>query len=168
MCNFGFANKFSLGSGTNPKISCRRQILQVPGAKPTASGSVLFEPTSALKSTRIIPSIAASLSPKPSSTIVTIAFAPPNILELKELWREIPSDDVDPTNPPTWWKTLDLFGLTPQLRMELKHLARLLTCPHSKSTTSLSFLTEEGTAQLAITFSRFSNIWLPSVGSDGS
>ena len=167
MCNFGFANKFSLGSGTNPRVSCRRQILQVPGTKLTASGSVLFEPTSALESTRIIPSIAASLSPKPSSTIASIPFASPNILELKELWQEIPSDGVDPTSSPTWWKTLDLFGLTSQFRIELEHLARLLACPHSK-TTSLLFLTEEGTAQMAITFFRFSNIWLPSVGSDGS
>ena len=65
------------------------------------------------------------------------------------------SDDADLTSSPTWWKTLDLFGFISQFRMELEHLARLLAFPHSKQTMNLSFLAEEGTAQMAITFFRF-------------
>ena len=49
-----------------------------------------------------------------------------------------------------WWKTLDSFGLSSQFRMELDHLARLPASPHSKTTGTLSFLAEEGIAQMAI------------------
>lgn len=118
--------------------------------KLTASGSVFFEPTSVLKSIRIIPSIAASLSSKPNSTIAPIAFASPNILELKELWRETQSDNLDLTSSPAWWKTLDSFSLNSQFRTELDHLARLPASPHLETTGTLSFLTEEGIAQMAI------------------
>jgi pseudouridine-5'-phosphate glycosidase/pseudouridine kinase len=57
---------------------------------------------------------------------------------------------VNLTNSPTWWKTLDSFGLTSQFRMELDHLARLPASAHSSTTGALSFLTEEGIAQMAI------------------
>jgi len=113
-------------------------------------GAVFFEPTSVLKSIRIIPSIVASLSAEPNSTNAPITFASPNILELRELWRETQSDNVDLTSFPTWWKTIDSFSLNSQFRMELDNLAKLPASPHSKSTGTLSFLTEEGIAQMAI------------------
>ena len=118
--------------------------------KLTVSGAVFFEPTSILKSIRIIPSIVASLSSKPNSTSAPVTFASPNILELRELWGETQSDNVELTSSPTWWKTLDSFNLNSQFRMELDHLARLPASPHSKSTGTLSFLTEDGIAQMAI------------------
>ena len=67
-------------------------------AKLTISGTFFFEPTSVLKSTRIIQSIAASLSSMPDSTNALIAFASPDVLELQELWCEIQSDN--PTDSP--------------------------------------------------------------------
>lgn len=112
-------------------------------------GTVFFEPTSILKSTRIIPSTSAFLLSNPNSTSAPIAFASPNVLELKELWRETQSDSTDLTNSPTWWKTLDSFGLSSHFRMELDQLARLPASAQSGGTT-LSFLTEEGIAQMAI------------------
>lgn len=58
---------------------------------------------------------------------------------------------MDLAGLPTWWKTLDSFGLSSKFRMELDHLARLSASPHSGRTTgTLSFLTEEGIAQMAI------------------
>jgi len=109
--------------------------------------AVFFEPTSVLKSTRIIPSISSN----PNPTNAQIAFASPNIIELQELWRETQSDKTDLTSLPMWWKTLESFGLGAQFRMELDHLARSPASPHSRKTTgTLSFLTEEGIAQMAI------------------
>jgi pseudouridine-5'-phosphate glycosidase/pseudouridine kinase len=120
-------------------------------AKLIVSGVVFFEPTSILKSMRIIPSISEALSSNPNSPSAPIAFASPNILELRELWREVQSDSVDLTSSPTWWKTIDSFSLSSRFRMELDNLAKLPASPHSgKTTGTLSFLTEEGIAQMAI------------------
>ena len=47
-------------------------------------------------------------------------------------------------------KTLGSFSSIPQFRMELDRLARLPASPHSSTTGTPSFLTEEGIAQIAI------------------
>ena len=49
-----------------------------------------------------------------------------------------------------WWKALDTFGLGSRSRMELDHLAKIPTFPHSKTTEALYFLTDKGMAQMAI------------------
>ena len=60
-------------------------------------------------------------------------------------------DDVfDLTSHPSWWQTIDNFGISHQFRMELEHLARRSVFDEDTSKGTLSFLLEDGIAQMAI------------------
>jgi len=52
-------------------------------------------------------------------------------------------------------RKLGSFSPTSQFRMELDNLARFPASPHSSTTGTLSFLTEEGIAQMAINLLSF-------------
>ena len=52
--------------------------------------------------------------------------------------------------PLMWWKTLDTFDLGSRFRIGLDRLAKMPTSPHSTTTEALSFLTDQGIAQMAM------------------
>jgi pseudouridylate synthase / pseudouridine kinase len=102
-----------------------------------------------IKSTKILPAIASALKFS-SSYQSPITFASPNLAELANIYEQAGGDNYALTSHPSWWETLDAFGLSSTWRMDLDRLARL---PASESDTSkgkLDFLVERGVAQMAI------------------
>ncbi|KAA1471543.1 indigoidine synthase A-like protein [Dentipellis sp. KUC8613] len=113
-----------------------------------------YEPTSVIKSTTILPAISAALDASPSSSSQSpITFASPNLLELVELYASA-RDVHELTSHARWWSTIDTFAIGAEFRMALEQLARLSALANPPSTgedkRTLSFLTEQGIAQMAI------------------
>ncbi|KAF9568441.1 indigoidine synthase A-like protein [Agrocybe pediades] len=106
---------------------------------------ILFEPTSAIKSTAILPAITTVFGDKDSD--VPVAYCTPNLLELTQLYEAVQSDLA---SHPSCWDTIDQFNLGSAFRIELEQLARQSSTDHPQSTKNLAFLIEEGIAQQAI------------------
>jgi pseudouridine-5'-phosphate glycosidase/pseudouridine kinase len=79
-----------------------------------------------------------------------IAFASPNLLELVQMYQAARSDDLDLTAHPSWWSTIEGFSLGSGFRMNLEQLARRNVLDHDSSAGTLSFLVDEGVAQMAV------------------
>ncbi|KAI0274834.1 indigoidine synthase A-like protein [Gloeopeniophorella convolvens] len=107
-----------------------------------------FEPTSVIKSISILPAIAAALQSTPGRTPIT--FASPNLLELAELYRSSRMDPWELTGYDHWWKTVDDFSIGTDFRLSLEQLARRSASDDESDKRKLSFLVEQGTAQMAI------------------
>ncbi|PSS37686.1 hypothetical protein PHLCEN_2v510 [Hermanssonia centrifuga] len=112
---------------------------------------VFFEPTSIVKSTRILSAIATSLKQStqvgPGSPVM---FASPNVLELTEMHMEARSEPLELTTHPTWWDAIDNMALGTPFRMNLEQLARQAACDHSPAKGTLAYLLDKGVAQMAV------------------
>lgn len=107
------------------------------------------EPTSIVKSTSILPAVAASLGIS-GSTRSPIAYATPNLLELAEMYRAAHAEPLNLTLHDVWWRVIDDFAISQQFRMELERLARLNASNEDSSKGTLSFLIDDGIAQMAV------------------
>lgn len=105
------------------------------------------EPTSVTKSTRILPGIAAAMR-KTSDDIAPVAFASPNLLELAHMYNAATSLEL--TAHEKWWHDIDTMSLGSHFRLQLEQLARRDACEHSSSKGTLSFLLDNGVAQMAV------------------
>ena len=105
------------------------------------------EPTSITKSAVIIPAVSACLSAADASRS-PVTFAAPNVLELAQIYRAAQSADL--TAHDHWWKVVDNMALGSQFRMDLEQLARRTVSDEDDSKGTLSFLADEGVAQMAI------------------
>ena len=103
------------------------------------------EPTSVAKSTRILPSIAAS-----NTGHAPIAFASPNLLELRHMYHTAGESPLELTQSTSWWTAVDNFNLGSEFRMDLERLSRRDASDSDSSKGTLSFLLDQGIAQMAI------------------
>ncbi|KAG5638658.1 hypothetical protein H0H81_011210 [Sphagnurus paluster] len=110
-------------------------------------GPNVAEPTSVIKSTRIIPAVAASLNVT-TTKLAPISFCSPNSLELAQLFHS--AEALDLTSHPAWWRVMDSLSLGSAFRSDLEQLARRKVCDADSSKGTLSFLIEEGVAQMAV------------------
>ncbi|KAF5384895.1 hypothetical protein D9615_001481 [Tricholomella constricta] len=104
------------------------------------------EPTSVVKSTAILPAIAASLDIRPSQA--PIAFSSPNMLELAQLFSS--AETLNLTSHPAWWHVIDNLALGSAFRADLEQLARKNVSDGDPSKGNLSFLLEQGVVQMAV------------------
>lgn len=72
------------------------------------------------------------------------------MLELQELWREAQDGNLQLTSHNSWWKVIDSFSIGSGFRTELDLLARAKASPEDPSKGVLSFLVNQGVAQMAI------------------
>ncbi|KAF8140305.1 indigoidine synthase A-like protein [Boletus edulis] len=79
-----------------------------------------LEPTSVVKSLRILPAITANL---PRSTRSVISFVSPNLIELAQMYQHA-RNTSDLMSDECWWNAIDSFGLGSQFRADLAQLAR--------------------------------------------
>lgn len=107
------------------------------------------EPTSVIKSTTILPAVAASLD-KMGLSRSPIAFASPNLLELAQMYQASRSDPSDLTAHQSWWSVIDKFSLDSAFRMDLEQLARRNVSDDDSLKGTLSFLVDKGIAQMAV------------------
>ncbi|KAG5647938.1 hypothetical protein DXG03_006972 [Asterophora parasitica] len=107
---------------------------------------VFFEPTSVIKSTAILPAIAAALDIR--SGQAPIAFSSPNTYELAQLFSSAESFDL--TSHPAWWSVIDSLALGSAFRADLEQLARKNVSDLDPSKGTLSFLVQQGVAQMAV------------------
>ena len=110
---------------------------------------ILFEPTSAIKSTAILPAILTALKGKTSSQ-APIAYCTPNLLELTQLYETSRSDLFELMDHPVWWSTIDSLNIGSAFRMELEQLARKPASDHDAAAGTLAFLVDDGVAQKAL------------------
>ncbi|KAI0669815.1 indigoidine synthase A-like protein [Trametes maxima] len=109
-----------------------------------------FEPTSVPKSTTIFPAVAAALNTA-SISRGPVTFATPNVLELAHMYQEACASPLELTAHKYWWQVVDEMALGTDFRMQLDQLARRSTFEgDGASAGSLSFLVDNGIAQMAI------------------
>ncbi|CAA7258699.1 unnamed protein product [Cyclocybe aegerita] len=108
---------------------------------------VLFEPTSTIKSTSILPAIAANLQKDPSRPPVD--FCTPNLLELSRLFEAASSEPFSLMDHPVWWSVIDGLGLSSAFNNDIEQLARR-QASDEKSGGSLAFLVQDGVIQQAV------------------
>ncbi|KAI0778267.1 indigoidine synthase A-like protein [Trametes elegans] len=112
--------------------------------------STFFEPTSVPKSTVIFPAVAAALNTAHLDR-APITFATPNVLELAHMYQEACASPLELTAHRYWWQVVDQMALGSQFRLELDQLARQSAYEgESAPTGNLSFLVDNGIAQMAI------------------
>jgi pseudouridine-5'-phosphate glycosidase/pseudouridine kinase len=104
------------------------------------------EPTSVIKSLSILPAISSALGSNFHGS--PVKFASPNLLELAELYRSTNTDPWELTSHDYWWRTIDNFSIGTEFRSSLERLAR--QDAGSNSGRTLSFLVDQGVAQMAI------------------
>ncbi|KAI6129200.1 indigoidine synthase A-like protein [Pisolithus croceorrhizus] len=112
----------------------------------TSNVEVFFEPTSAAKSTRILPAVVANLGQAPRSII---SYASPNLLELGCMYDEARTT-YDLMSHDHWWRVIDGFSLGSSFRMELDQLAKARVSDKAPELGDLSFLVNKGVVQMAI------------------
>jgi pseudouridylate synthase / pseudouridine kinase len=79
-----------------------------------------------------------------------ITFASPNLAELKHIYQAANSDELALTSHPSWWSVIDDFSLGPEFRSDLERLARQNVSDEGSSKGTLSFLVDDGIAQMVI------------------
>ncbi|EMD42115.1 hypothetical protein CERSUDRAFT_147657 [Gelatoporia subvermispora B] len=110
---------------------------------------VLFEPTSVVKSTVVLPAIAAAMNSM-TLTRTPVTYATPNLLELARIYQEAHAGPLELTSHANWWKVIDSMSLGTQYRTDLELLARRDACDDDSTKGTLSFLVEKGIAQMAV------------------
>lgn len=113
---------------------------------------VLFEPTSVVKSTRILKAFETI---PPTAPISSIDFISPNLIELGELFATASEGPTDLMSRPNYWTALDSLSLASKYRMDLEHLSRANVSSDSSTKGTLSFLLDQGIAQMAVTLLPF-------------
>lgn len=104
------------------------------------------EPTSTVKSTAILPAIAATLR---QGNGAPVTYCTPNLLELTRLYEIAQAEQFDLMKHPVWWSAIDNLNLGSAFRMDLKHLSRRPVSDSNPSGENLSFLIDQGYAQMA-------------------
>ncbi|KAI0068248.1 indigoidine synthase A-like protein [Artomyces pyxidatus] len=115
----------------------------------TSDIKTFYEPTSVIKSAAILPAVAASLDAS-SLTRSPITFASPNLLELSELYNSARAEPFELMSHDYWWKVIDDFSIGTEFRLSLAQLARLNASDLDASKGTLSFLMDQGVAQMAV------------------
>ncbi|KAK7694734.1 hypothetical protein QCA50_001922 [Cerrena zonata] len=108
---------------------------------------IFFEPTSVIKSLRILPAVKASLGTLASNRS-PISYLSPNILELGALYQAARDNDL--TSHDVWWRAIDDMSVGTEFRLHLDHLSRRNACDTNPDKGSLGFLVNDGIAQMAI------------------
>ena len=102
------------------------------------------------KSTVIFPAVAAALN-SASIARAPVTFATPNVLELAHMYQEACASPLELTAHKYWWQVVDHMGLGSDFRMELEQLSRRSAIGDEPAPTgNLSFLVDNGIAQMAI------------------
>ncbi|KAG6381132.1 Indigoidine synthase A like protein-domain-containing protein [Boletus reticuloceps] len=104
------------------------------------------EPTSVVKSLRILPAITANL---PRSTRSVISFVSPNLIELAQMYQHA-RNTSDLMSDECWWNAIDSFGLGSQFRTDLAQLARKKVSDTAPDLGTLSFIADRGIVQMAV------------------
>jgi len=102
-----------------------------------------------MKSTSIFPSIEALLATRDISG-PPIAFFSPNILELIHVYNSIQVEPYNFLSSPYWWSCIDGMGLNSAFRMDLEQLARRNITDLDVGKGTMSFIIDQGIAQMAI------------------
>ncbi|EKM83921.1 hypothetical protein AGABI1DRAFT_110531 [Agaricus bisporus var. burnettii JB137-S8] len=110
---------------------------------------VFFEPTSVIKSTSILPLI-QDLLVNTDLKKPPIAFFSPNLPELVHVYNTIQAEPYNLSNNSYWWTCIDSMGLGSAFRMDLEQLARRNATDLDVSKGTLSFLIDQGIAQMAV------------------
>ncbi|KAF8905531.1 indigoidine synthase A-like protein [Gymnopilus junonius] len=110
---------------------------------------VLYEPTSTIKSTNILPAIVTAFQEKDAGQ-APVTYCTPNLLELTRIYSTAQSDLFELMDHPRWWSAINSFNLGSSFRMELENLARKGVSDFAGSSGTLGFLIEEGIATMAI------------------
>jgi pseudouridine-5'-phosphate glycosidase/pseudouridine kinase len=109
----------------------------------------ISEPTSAIKSASILPAISSFLR-RDNSDQPPITFFTPNLLELTHLYQATRSEEFDFMSHPSWWNVIDSLNLGSAFRTDLEQLARKPVDVDDSSKGTLSFLIDQGVAQMAV------------------
>ncbi|KAJ3883357.1 indigoidine synthase A-like protein [Lentinula edodes] len=124
--------------------NCSPEIISTVVKLCTEQGiKVFFEPTSVVKSTRILQAVE-----NVSSSASPIDFISPNLIELREIFES--ANEKSLSSKPDYWTALDNFSLTSRYRMDLEHLSRVNVTDKDPSKGTLSFLLDQGAAQMAV------------------
>ncbi|KAG2023534.1 indigoidine synthase A family protein [Coprinopsis cinerea AmutBmut pab1-1] len=121
---------------------------------------MLYEPTSVVKSARILPTLASWLkTARPTQPLVN--HFTPNVLELQHVYEEARSEEYDLMASDWWWDNVNSLSLGSNFRLEVEQLARQAVDDHDASKGTLAFLTERGIAQMAVhLLPFFQHIWI--------
>jgi pseudouridine-5'-phosphate glycosidase/pseudouridine kinase len=106
----------------------------------------ISEPTSVVKGLRILPAITANLA---KSTRSVISFVSPNLIELSQMYQDA-RNTFDLMSHERWWSVIDSFALGSQFRTDLVQLAKRKVSDTAPDLGTLSFLADEGIAQMAV------------------
>ncbi|KAK7064265.1 Indigoidine synthase A-like protein [Favolaschia claudopus] len=125
---------------------------------------VLFEPTSVIKSERILPALTQSAK---EGSISPVKIFTPNLLELRHMHEKASEGLLDSS---FWWEAIDRLSLGEAFRLDLAQLARRSVydgtgVPDVGDT--LTFLVEQGVAQMAIRLTPFFEKIFVKLGSKG-
>ncbi|KXN90076.1 hypothetical protein AN958_05081 [Leucoagaricus sp. SymC.cos] len=110
---------------------------------------VFFEPTSVIKSTSILASL-EELIDQSDVAEPPVTFFSPNILELVHVYNSIQAEPHNLTSGAYWWACIDSMGLGSGFRMDLEQLAKRNATDLDVNKGTLSFLIDQGIAQMAI------------------
>ncbi|KAJ4002363.1 indigoidine synthase A-like protein [Lentinula boryana] len=125
--------------------NCSSEVISTIAGLCTRHGiKVFFEPTSVVKSARILKAVETTIS----SSTSPIDFISPNLIELQEIFAV--ANEKDLFAKPEYWTALDNFSLTSRYRMDLEHLSRANVSDEDPSKGTLSFLLDQGLAQMAV------------------
>ena len=79
-----------------------------------------------------------------------VAYATPNFLELAHMYNACRTEPLNLTSHDAWWRVIDNFAISHKFRMELEQLAKRNVSDEDPSKGTLSFLVDDGIAQMAI------------------
>jgi pseudouridylate synthase / pseudouridine kinase len=79
-----------------------------------------------------------------------VAYATPNLLELAHMYNASRAEPLNLTSHDVWWRVIDNFAISHKFRMELEQLAKRNVSDEDPSKGTLSFLVDDGIAQMAI------------------
>ncbi|KAJ6604603.1 indigoidine synthase A-like protein [Mycena vulgaris] len=131
---------------------------------------ILFEPTSIIKSEKILPAIEQSLK---KSSNAPVTFFTPNLLELQHVHRKA-SLEGGLTSSPIWWSVIDSLSLAEGFRIDLARLAKRRVLDDDEmdggkgNTNTLAFLVDEGVARMAVALTPFFRNMFIKCGERGS
>ncbi|TFK41213.1 indigoidine synthase A-like protein [Crucibulum laeve] len=110
---------------------------------------IFFEPTSVIKSTNILPAVSAAMG-RVGLDQAPVDFFSPNLLELSQVYQVARTDPHDIMSHQCWWTAIDSLSLGSAFRMDLEQLAKNKVSDEEQSKGSLSFLVDQGSAQMAV------------------
>ena len=79
-----------------------------------------------------------------------ITYATPNLLELAQIYSASRAEPLDLMSHDVWWQVIDDFCISQDFRLELEKLAKQRVSDEDISLGTLSFLVDDGIAQMAV------------------